>query len=181
MVTLIVFPSGKVSLEVVLLRTPQSLSCSISSSVRMIALCSSICLRISYCILKTPLMTIQMPLMTIQMPLMTIQMPLIVGSQELFLKIAFMMLKFFYLSLISDFQSLLIMIESIPAEDIHTRNAAKLNCISLFAKNSGILLCNSKFSVSRAMKFIPEKTANIANIPAHRSKNTISINIHLRR
>ena len=174
MVTLIVFPSGKVSLEVVLLRTPQSLSCSISSSVRMIALCSSICLRFSYCIVKTPLMTIQMPLMTIQMPL-------IVGSQELFLKIAFMMLKFFYLSLISDFQSLLIMIESIPAEDIHTRNAAKLNCISLFAKNSGILLCNSKFLVSRAMKFIPEKTADIANIPAHRSKNTISINIHLRR
>lgn len=174
MVTLIVFPSGKVSLEVVLLRTPQSLSCSISSSVRMIALCSSICLRISYCIVKTPLMTIQMPLMTIQMPL-------IVGSQELFLKIAFMMLKFFYLSLISDFQSLLIMIESIPPKDIHTRNAAKLKCISLFAKNSGILLCNSKFLVSRAMKFIPEKTADIANIPAHRSKNTISINIHLRR
>ena len=167
MVILIVFPSGKVSLEVVLLRTPQSLSCSISSSVRMIALCSSICLRISYCIVKTPLMTMQMPL--------------IVRSQELFLKIAFMMLKFFYLSLISDFQSLLIMIESIPAEDIHTRNAAKLNCISLFAKNSGILLCNSKFSVSRAMKFIPEKIASIANIPAYRSEKTISINIHLRR
>jgi len=174
MVILIVFPSGRVSLEVVLLQTPQSLSCSISSSVRMIALCSSICLRISYCIVKTPLMTIQMPLMTIQMPL-------IVGSQELFLKIAFMMLKFFYLSLISDFQSLLIMIESIPAEDIHTRNASKLKFISLFAKNSGTHLCIWGFSVSRAMKFIPEKTADIANIPAHRSKNTISINIHLRR
>ena len=167
MVTLIVFPSGRVSLEVVLLQTPQSLSCSISFSVRMIALCSSICLRISYCIVKTPLMTIQMPL--------------IVGSQELFLKIAFMMLKFFYLSLISDFQSLLIMIESIPPKDIHTRNAAKLKCISLFAKNSGILLCIWGFSVSRAMKFIPEKIASIANIPAYRSEKTISINIHLRR
>ena len=167
MVILIVFPSGRVSLDVVLLQTPQSLSCSISSSVWMIALCASICLRISYCIVKTPLMTIQMPL--------------IVGSQELFLKIAFMMLKFFYLSLISDFQSLLIMIESIPAEDIHTRNAAKLNCISLFAKNSGILLCNSKFSVSRAMKFIPEKTPRIANIAIDSPNSTITMNLPLRR
>ena len=174
MVILIVFPSGKVSLEVVLLRTPQSLSCSISSSVRMIALCSSICLRISYCIVKTPLMIIQMPLMTIQMPL-------IVGSQELFLKIAFMMLKFFYLSLISDFQRSHTMTESIPAEDIHTRNASKLNCISLFAKNSGILLCNSKFSVSRAMKFIPEKTARITNIAIDSPNSTITMNLPLRR
>ena len=167
MVILIVFPSGRVSLEVVLLQTPQSLSCSIFSSVWMIALCASICLRSSYCIVKTPIMTTQMP-------------P-IVRMQGLLLRIAFMILKFFYSSLISDFQSLLIMIESIPPKDIHTRNAAKLNCISLFAKNSGILLCNSKFLVSRAMKFIPEKTADIANIPVHRSKNTISINIHLRR
>ena len=167
MVILIVFPSGKVSLEVVLVQTPQSLSCFISFSVRMIALCASICLRISYCIVKTPIMTTQMP-------------P-IVRMQGLLLRIAFMMLKFFYSFLISDFQSLLIMIESIPPKDIHTRNAAKLKCISLFAKNSGILLCNSKFLVSRAMKFIPEKTADIANIPAYRSEKTISINIHLRR
>ena len=167
MVTLILFPSGKVSLEVVLLRTPQSLSCSISSSVWMIALCASICLRISYCIVKTPLMTMQMPL--------------IVRSQELFLKIAFIMLKFFYLSLISDFQRSHTVTESIPPKDIHTRNAAKLKFISLFAKNSGTHLCIWGFSVSRAMKFIPEKIASIANIPAYRSEKTISINIHLRR
>ena len=167
MVILIVFPSGRVSLEVVLLQTPQSLSCSIPSSVWMIALCASICLRSSYCIVKTPIMTTQMP-------------P-IVRMQGLLLRIAFMILKFFYSSLISDFQSLLIMIESIPPKDIHTRNAAKLKCISLFAKNSGTRLCIWGFSVSRAMKFIPEKTASIANVPAYRSEKTISINIHLRR
>ena len=44
MVILIVVPSGKVSLEVVLLQTPQSLSCSISSSVWMIALCAHLVL-----------------------------------------------------------------------------------------------------------------------------------------